>query len=130
MRVSVSGFLKLQCPLCGKAKIFHGYLDTPSKCPSCGFYFMRETGYWLPHAPMSYVVFVAAAVVAWAVLRYVLHVEADSVMLTSMLLFALAVTFWTNRYTKMAWILLDLFFHPATAEDFESRGRGERGGNL
>lgn len=116
--------LKLLCPVCGKGKIFRSYLDTPAKCPSCGFYFMRETGYWLPHAPISYVVFIGAAVAAWATLSYVLVVESDMLVLSSMLVFALAVTVWTNRYTKMAWILLDLYLHPVSSEDFESRGRG------
>jgi uncharacterized protein (DUF983 family) len=122
--VRVIDALKLLCPVCGRGKIFGGYLDTPAKCPSCGFYFMRETGYWLPHAPISYLLFIAAAVAAWAVLRYVLLVQSDVVVLTLMLAFALLVTFWGNRYTKMAWLLLDLYLHPARAEDFESRGRG------
>ena len=124
MGVNVANALKLRCPPCGKAKIFQGCLDTPSKCPSCGFYFMRETGYWLPHAPISYVVFVAAAVVAWAVMRYVVIVESDAVFLAAMLLFSLVITVWTNRYAKIAWMLLDLALHPPASEDFESRGRG------
>ena len=30
---------------------------------------------------------------------------------------------WSNRYTKMLWLLFDLWMHPPTREDFEERGR-------
>jgi hypothetical protein len=72
---------------------------------------------------MSYVVFIGAAVTAWAVLRYVLAVESDALVLSTMLVFALVVSVWANRYTKMAWLLLDLYLHPVRSEDFEPRGR-------
>ena len=124
MRVNVANALKLLCPVCGKGKLFRGYLDTPTKCPSCGFYFMRETGYWLPHAPMSYLVFVGSALFAWLFLSFVVGLASDYFVLFLMLAFALTVAVWANRYTKMLWILLDLTMHPARAEDFEPRGRG------
>ena len=123
MPVRAANLLKLLCPVCGKGKIFRGYLDTPDKCPHCGFYFMRETGYFLPHAPISYLAFVAAAVFAWAVLSYGLRVESGAVMLTTMIALGLAFSVWSNRYAKMIWLAIDLTLHPPTREDFEPRGR-------
>jgi uncharacterized protein (DUF983 family) len=123
MTVTLKNLLKLLCPVCGRAKIFHGYLDTPDSCPACGFYFMRETGYFLPHAPISYLFIVGAAVVAWAVLRLLFHIESDAVVLSAMVVFAVAFGFWSNRYTKMMWMAIDLTLHPATKEDFQARGR-------
>jgi hypothetical protein len=116
-------FLELRCPVCGKAKIFHGYLDTPARCPECGYYFMRETGYWLPHAPISYLLIVVAAVVVWAVERYVLGVESDTIILISIIVLPVLFGFWSNRYTKMMWLMLDLWLHPVSRDDFEPRGR-------
>jgi uncharacterized protein (DUF983 family) len=123
MGVELKNLLKLRCPVCGKGKVFHGYLDTPDSCPECGFYFMRETGYFLPHAPISYLVIVSAAAFAWAVLRYILHIESDAIVLSSMVVFAVAFGFWSNRYTKMMWMAIDLTLHPPTKEDFQGRGR-------
>lgn len=119
----LKNLLGLRCPVCGKGKIFHGYLDTPDSCPECGFYFMRETGYFLPHAPISYLLIILAAVVPFVLLRLVFHVESDVIVLSSMILFAVAFGVWSNRYTKMIWLTIDLTLHPPTKEDFQGRGR-------
>ncbi|HVQ64370.1 MAG TPA: DUF983 domain-containing protein [Terriglobia bacterium] len=117
-------FLKLSCPVCGKGKIFRGYLDTPERCPECGYYFMRETGYFLPHAPISYLGIVVVAVLVWAVLRFIMGVESDFIVLTSIIVVPALFAFWSNRYAKMLWLMFDLWLHPPTQEDFEHRGRG------
>ena len=116
-------FLTLRCPVCGKGKIFRGYLDTPERCPECGYYFMRETGYFLPHAPISYLTIVFVAFLVWVVVRLIMGVESDFIVLTSILLVPLLFAFWSNRYAKMAWLVFDLWLHPPTQEDFEPRGR-------
>lgn len=123
--MKLENILRLRCPVCGKGKIFHGYLDTPGSCPDCGFYFMRETGYFLPHAPISYLLIVGAALVVFALLRMVFHVESDAIVLSSMLVLAVAFGVWSNRYTKMIWLVIDLTLHPPTKEDFQERGRGK-----
>jgi uncharacterized protein (DUF983 family) len=122
--MKLANIFKLRCPVCEKGKIFHGYLDTPEKCPECGFYFMRETGYFLPHAPISYLLIVGAAAFMWVVMRYVARVESNAVVLTTMVAFAVLFGAWSNRHTKMLWMAIDLKLHPPTKEDFESRGRG------
>jgi uncharacterized protein (DUF983 family) len=116
-------FLKLSCPVCGEGKIFRGYLDTPERCPECGYYFMRETGYFLPHAPISYLGIVFVAFLVWVVTRFVLRLESDVLVLASMITVAALFAVWSNRYTKMLWLLFDLWMHPPTREDFEERGR-------
>ena len=118
MRVKLENLLKLRCPVCGKGRIFHGYLDTPGSCPECGFYFMRETGYFLPHAPISYLLIVLAAVFAFALLRFVFYVKSDAIVLSSMVVFAVAFGVWSNRYTKMIWLIIDLTLHPPTKPKF------------
>jgi uncharacterized protein (DUF983 family) len=123
MKLKVGDFIQLRCPICSKGKIFHGYLDTPNRCENCGYYFMRETGYFLPHAPISYLVIVAAAAVTWVVVRLILRFESDAIVLPSLVIFPLLFGWWSNRYTKMAWMAIDLYLHPPTKEDFEERGR-------
>ena len=86
---------------------------------------MREAGYFLPHAPISYLLIVVAALFAFVLLRMVLHIESDVVVLSSMLVFAVAFGIWSNRYTKMIWMAIDLTLNPVSKEDFEQRGRKE-----
>jgi len=122
-RLNLRGLFKLCCPVCGKGKIFHGYLDTPERCPECGYYFMRETGYFLPHAPINYLGIVLAALVTWLVLHFILAVESDWIVLTSIVVVPALFAVWSNRYAKMIWLIIDLWLHPPTSEDFEPRGR-------
>ena len=109
--------------MCGRGKLFRGYLDTPEHCPECGFYFLRETGYFLPHASISYLLVVIAAVIVWLVLHYAVGLESNWVMLALITVLPVLFGFWSNRYAKMIWLALDLWMHPPAREDFESRGR-------
>ena len=67
--------LALRCPVCERGKIFKGYFDTPERCPDCGYFFMRESGYFLPHVPIGYGATAAVALGTWPLLRYVFGVR-------------------------------------------------------
>ena len=84
---------------------------------------MRETGYFLPHAPISYLAIVFVAFLVWVVVRLVLGVKSDFIVLASILVVPAIFAFWSNRYSKMLWLVIDLWLHPPTQEDFEPRGR-------
>jgi hypothetical protein len=84
---------------------------------------MRETGYFLPHAPISYLAIVFVAFLAWLFVRFVLRVESDGIVLATIVIVPALFAVWSNRYTKMAWLVFDLWLHPPTQEDFEARGR-------
>lgn len=116
-------FLNLRCPVCERGKIFHRYLDTPERCAECGFYFMRETGYFLPHGPISYLLVLISAVVIWFVLRYVMGVRSDGIVLFAIVVLPVLFGVWSNRYAKMLWLSFDLWMHPPSRDDFEPRGR-------
>lgn len=123
--MKLGALLRLRCPICGKGKLFSGYFDSPIRCPNCGFFFMRESGYFLPHVAIGYAFTVIAALGAWPVLYYVLGVRNPAVTLTVMILVAVLFGVWFVRYSKVLWLALDLTLHPPTAEDFEPRGRRE-----
>ena len=84
---------------------------------------MRETGYFLPHAPISYLAIVFVAFIVWLVVRIGLGVQSDAVVLTSIIVVPALFALWSNRYAKMLWLMIDLWLHPPTQEDFEPRGR-------
>lgn len=39
--------LTRRCPVCGGRKIFDGWYPLKAQCPSCGYRFERESGYWV-----------------------------------------------------------------------------------
>jgi uncharacterized protein (DUF983 family) len=121
--MKLRSILTLRCPVCGKGKLFRHYLDTPDRCPECGFFFMRETGYFLPHAAIAYGATVLAAFTMWPLLWYAAGIRSDGVLLAAMVIAGLLFGLWFNRYAKMIWIVIDLKLHPPTREDFEPRGR-------
>jgi uncharacterized protein (DUF983 family) len=123
--MKVGALLRLRCPICGKGELFQGYFDSPVRCPRCGFFFMRESGYFLPHVVIGYGFTVVAALGTWPLLYYVFGVRNAAVTLTTMVLVALLFGIWFIRYSKVLWLALDLTLHPPNAEDFESRGREE-----
>jgi uncharacterized protein (DUF983 family) len=123
--MKVGALLRLRCPICGKGKLFEGYFDSPVRCPRCGFFFMRESGYFLPHVVIGYGFTVVAALLTWPLLYYVFGVRNSAVTLTTMVTVALLFGIWFIRYSKVLWLALDLTLHPPNAEDFESRGRQE-----
>lgn len=123
--MKLGSLLRLRCPICGKGKLFDGYFDSPARCPSCGYFFMRETGYFLPHVPIGYAFTVAASLGSWPLLRYVFGIRNAALTLTIMVTVAIAFGVWFVRYSKALWLAIDLTLHPPNSEDFESRGRRE-----
>lgn len=84
---------------------------------------MRETGYFLPHAPINYLAIVFVALLVWVAVRLVMRVESDFIVLTSIIVVPALFAVWSNRYAKMLWLMFDLWLHPPTQEDFDPRGR-------
>ena len=72
--MKLGALLRLRCPICGKGKLFEGYFDSPARCPSCGYFFMRETGYFLPHVAIGYAFTVLVALGSWPVMYYLLGI--------------------------------------------------------
>ena len=123
--MKLGALLRLRCPICGKGKLFRGYFDSPVRCPSCGYFFMRESGYFLPHVAIGYAFTVVAALGSWPVLYYVFGIRNPVLTLSVMIAVAVFFGIWFVRYSKVLWLALDLTLHPPHSEDFESRGRGE-----
>src|ERR1700688_3961686 len=121
--MKLGALLRLRCPICGKGKLFQGYFDSPERCPSCGYFFMRESGYFLPHVVLGYGFRVIAALGSWRFARYVLGIRNAALTLSIMVAVAVLFGIWFVRYSKVLWLALDLTLHPPASEDFESRGR-------
>jgi uncharacterized protein (DUF983 family) len=121
----LSTILHLRCPVCERPRIFQGYFDTPDRCPSCGYFFMRESGYFLPHVAIGYGATVGVALGTWPFLRYA-GVRSDALILSTMVAVGILFGIWFLRYAKMLWLALDLTINPPVEEDFQARGRRTR----
>jgi hypothetical protein len=120
--MTLRSILALRCPVCGRGKLFKSLLDTPEQCPQCKYFFMRESGYYLPHYAIAYPPTVAAALLTWPFLKYVAGVESDRIILPAMIAVAVVFGMWFIRYAKMFWLAFDLTIHPPSKDDYKNRG--------
>jgi uncharacterized protein (DUF983 family) len=110
--------LRRRCPVCGVGVPFKGWFRMTERCPHCGYFYERETGYWVSALIVNMaatetlfglffvaVLFATLPEVAWGP---VLFVGA-----------ATNVVFPTVFYplSKTVWVALDLFFHPLEPDE-------------
>jgi uncharacterized protein (DUF983 family) len=114
--------LRGACPHCGGRGIFKGIADLEDACPSCGFSFVREEGYWVGAMTviMALVLvvfgtwFVGGLLLTWP------DVPWTGLLVGGILLNGL-VPFVLYGWSKTIWLGLDLTFNPARAEEFVDR---------
>jgi uncharacterized protein (DUF983 family) len=114
------------CPHCGGRGVFAGIADLKDACPTCGFSFVREEGYWVGAMTviMALVLlifgtwFVGGMLVTWP------DVPWTALLIGGLILNAI-VPFALYGWSKTIWVGLDLTFNPARAEEFRgSEGHG------
>src|SRR6516165_5782409 len=107
--------LRQRCPVCGKGKIFKGWIKTYERCPVCHFVFEREPGYYTGAIAVNLVVselLITAIAVPLA--------ASQSVSLTVLIVLGctlpwlLPLIFY--RPTKSLWMSFDHFIHPVSSE--------------
>ncbi len=107
--------LRQRCPVCGRGKIFKGWIKTYERCPVCNYAYEREPGYYTGAIAVNLAVselLIAAIAVPLA--------ASQSVSLTVLILlgctlpFLLPLLFY--RPTKSLWMSFDHFVHPASSE--------------
>ncbi len=108
--------LRQRCPVCGRGKIFSGWIKTYERCSVCNFAFERESGYYSGAMAVNLVVselLIAAIAVPLAASQSVSVTTLIALGVT--LPFLLPVLFY--RPTKSLWMSVDHFFHPVNSED-------------
>src|SRR5215471_5649637 len=101
--------LRLQCPRCGKTKMFAGLFRMHERCAACGLKYEREPGYFLGSIYVNYGVTALAITIAWVVLRFGCGVESRWLLLG---LLAFCVLFQTLffRHARALWLAMDCRF--------------------
>jgi len=117
------GAVRLRCPVCLEGRVFRDLYNARRNCERCGFFFSRESGYFLGSVYLGYGATLALALVLWFLLSRVFGMGWDLRVLIVLLAFVLVFPIWFFRYARMLWMALDLYLNPPVSEDFDARGR-------
>ncbi len=111
---SIARALLRRCPICGGRKIFTTYFRLAERCPTCGYPFEREEGYWVG----ALIVNITVAETWFAILFIAtLLLTLPDVAWQPLLIVALVtngilpIVFYP--FSKTLWMALDLFIHPS-----------------
>lgn len=111
--------LRGRCPACGGRGVFAGLHELKETCPTCGFSFVREEGYWLGAmiVIMGLVLglfgtwFVGGMLLTWP------DVPWTALLVGGIVLNGL-VPVVLYGWSKTIWVGVDLAFNPARIEEF------------
>lgn len=117
--------LRGACPHCGGRGIFASVTELKDACPTCGFSFVREEGYWVGAMTVIMAIvlvsfgawFVGGMLVTWPDVPW-------TVLLIGGIVLNGVVPFALYGWSKSIWIGLDLTFNPARAEEFRDDASG------
>ena len=106
------GFRK-KCPVCAGGNLFHGWFTLRERCPTCGYSFSREEGYWVSaiivNVGVIQVMFIILFIIV--VLATAPEVEWAPLLIIGGTLNLLFPIFW-YPFSKTVWMAIDLYFHP------------------
>ncbi|MDR0229442.1 MAG: DUF983 domain-containing protein [Flavobacteriaceae bacterium] len=116
----ISKVLSGKCPHCGKEKVFHdkGSVLTfrmpkmTKECPSCGYNFHRETGFYFGAMYVSYAITVAemvAVMVGRLILNSVFGLEIN-LLQTFIAIVVVILLSWTFTYRAARIMWLNMFY--------------------
>jgi len=107
--------LHQRCPVCGRGKIFKGWIKTYERCPVCNYAYEREPGYYTGAVAVNLVVSELLITVIAVPLAASQAVPLSVlIVLGCTLPFLLPLIFY--RPTKSLWMSFDHFVHPASSE--------------
>lgn len=117
--VAIGRGLLGRCPHCGGRKIFASVNELKDACPSCGFSFVREEGYWVGAMTVIMALiliifggwFIGGMLLTWPDVPW-------TTLLIGGLVLNGVVPFALYGWSKAIWVGLDLAFTPARAEEF------------
>ena len=116
--------LALRCPHCGVGAIFSGWFAMHETCPSCGFRFEREQGYFVGAIYVNYAVTAVVCLGGAVALDVAFGVPLWAQLAVACSLAALVpVVFF--RYSRSFWLGIEHFVTTAD-EAMERRGRRPR----
>ena len=123
LRNFILGILRLRCLICFEGKVFRNLFETYRCCSHCGYFFARESGYFLGSVVFGYAATTGVMLSAGIFLVYGVGLGWSRETLAILLLIVVVFPVWFFRYSRMLWMALDVYLNPPVREDFEPRGR-------
>lgn len=110
--------IRKRCPVCGNGGLFSTWFKLRDRCPSCGYPFAREEGYWVSAIIVNMAVIEAIFLVVFMV---TVIATAPDIPWGPLVLIAAGVNvvfpiFW-YPFSKTTWMAIDLYFHPLEARE-------------
>jgi ABC-2 type transport system ATP-binding protein len=110
--------MRLCCPRCGSAGIFHGFFKMQPTCLACQLKFEREQGYFLGAIYINYAVTVFCMLTGFYALDYFIGLSLTyQIILWSSFGVVFPILFF--RYSKSLWLSLDYLFSPVEEDVVE-----------
>lgn len=103
--------LRQRCPVCGKGKIFQGFIKTYEHCPVCGFTYEREPGYYTG-AIAANLILTELVLTAVAVPVAASQAVSIPVMIALGATLPILLPLLCYRPTKSIWMSFDHIVHP------------------
>lgn len=106
--------VRLRCPVCGQGPMFAGFFQMHPECSTCGYRFIRESGFYLGSIYVNYGLTALVVAISYPLLvfyyelpeRYVLRATAVWVIAFPILFF---------RFARCLWLGFDQFLDPKPA---------------
>ena len=116
--------LRLRCPRCGAAPLFHGPFAMHAHCAHCGLPFEREPGYFVGAMYVNYAITILVMLATFFGLGRIADLSVtQQILVGSGLGLACPLVFF--RHARSLWLSLDYFFDPEERPGSRSgRGRG------
>ena len=104
---------RMQCPVCGRGKLFTGVFKMIEDCPQCGLHYERLEGHWLGALAVNTMVTFFMLFVALGVTLIVFYPEFPiATMLLILLPIAILAPLVMFRSTRTFWMAMDAILRP------------------
>ncbi|HUR78620.1 MAG TPA: DUF983 domain-containing protein [Acidimicrobiales bacterium] len=106
---------RLRCPRCGGGKLFRNWFKLKQRCPTCGYKFEREAGFWLGGYVMNVVIgegLLAIYLLVFAA-KAISNPDIEFVpWLTGAIVLAVVPPLLFFPFSRTTWMAMDLLLHP------------------
>lgn len=113
--------LRGRCPPCGEPDVWRSWGQMRVHCPTCGWIFEREEGYWVGAMIVNHALALMAVFVYLVGGLLYFRADVPGWFIALSITLVLAQGFWLYPRSKTAWIWLDIRIHPYGDDEQPSR---------
>jgi uncharacterized protein (DUF983 family) len=110
--------MRKKCPNCASGGIFESWFKLKDRCPTCGYSFEREEGYWVSAIIVNTAVIEGLFLIVFIVVVIATAPEVEWVpLLIIAVVMNLVFPIFFYPFSKTVWMGIDLYFHPLEAAE-------------